>query len=149
MRNRNLWVLAAAAAVILLVLALALLLPDRPRRPSAVLENSQHSQLADAYLLVTVKGTLFEPIALEGETEYTIRQPDGTENVIHVTPDSICMKSSTCDNQDCVLQGMVSLDNMSSRVLGNMIICLPNEVTLELHTPQSLAEALPDVEEAP
>ena len=59
-------------------------------------------------------------------------------NTIHVTPDSIWMEHSTCDNQDCVMQGTVSLDNMETRVLSNMIICLPNEVVLELHTPETL-----------
>jgi hypothetical protein len=52
------------------------------------------------------------------------------------------MKSSTCDNQDCVLQGTVSLENKYERVLGNMIICLPNEITLELFTPQELVQVL-------
>ena len=106
-------------------------------------EPSATSEPAKAYLLVTVKGTLYEPIPLYSEGTYGIRQPDtGAENVIHVTEDSIYMESSSCDNQDCVLQGTVSLDNMAERVLGNMIICLPNQVTLELHTQESLVSLL-------
>lgn len=46
------------------------------------------------------------------------------------------MKSSSCDNQACVHQGIVTLENMSTRVLQNMIICLPNEVVLSLLTPE-------------
>ena len=60
--------------------------------------------------------------------------------MIHVTADSIAMASSTCDNQDCVKQGTVSLDNKDTRVLQNMIICLPNGVTLELLTPEEVEE---------
>lgn len=86
-----------------------------------------------AYLLVTVRGVQYEPILLEQEADFTLRQKDtGAVNVIHVTKDSIRMASSTCENQDCVEQGVVSVSNRNQRVLRNMIICLPNEVTLEL-----------------
>lgn len=89
-----------------------------------------------AYLLVTVAGTAYQPIPLVAEeANYRITQPSGAENVIHVTPSSVYMESATCDNQDCVLQGEVTMENMDSRVLGNMIICLPNQVTVELVTP--------------
>lgn len=96
-----------------------------------------------AYLLVTVRGVVYQPIPLTEEGEYTVKQgTSGMENVIHVTPTSVNMKSSTCDNQDCVQQGEVTLNNMKERILGNMIICLPNEVTLELYTPEGLMELL-------
>ena len=52
------------------------------------------------------------------------------------------MKSSTCDNQDCVKQGVVTLENMEERLLGNMIICLPNQVTLSLYTTEELLALL-------
>lgn len=94
-----------------------------------------------AYLLASVGGMLYEPIPLVGEDDYVITQKAaGMENVIHVTADSIAMASSTCDNQDCVKQGTVSLDNKDTRVLQNMIICLPNGVTLELLTPEEVEE---------
>lgn len=88
-----------------------------------------------AYLLVSVRGLQYEPILLDQEADYTLRQKDtSAENVIHVTRDSIRMASSTCENQDCVEQGIVSVSNRKQRLLRNMIICLPNEVTLELIT---------------
>lgn len=96
-----------------------------------------------AYLLVTVHGVVYQPIPLTEEGEYTVKQgTSGMENVIHVTPTSVNMKSATCDNQDCVQQGVVTLENMEQRILGNMIICLPNEVTLELYTPEGLMQLL-------
>ncbi len=65
-----------------------------------------------AYLLVTARGVQYEPIPLERETEFTLRQKDtGAENTIHVTQDSVRMAFSTCENQDCVEQGVVSLAN--------------------------------------
>ena len=61
-----------------------------------------------------------------------VEQGSGRVNVIHTTENSIVMHSSSCENQDCVDQGVVSLENRDSRVLGSLIVCLPNEVILEL-----------------
>ena len=49
------------------------------------------------------------------------------------------MLSSTCKNQQCIHQGVVSLANRDSRALYNQIICLPNQVILELLTPEEAA----------
>ena len=42
------------------------------------------------------------------------------------------MESSTCENQDCVGQGTVNVDTYEQRILGTYIICLPNEVVIEM-----------------
>jgi len=101
-------------------------------------------QPAQAYLVVTVGGAMYEPIPLYEEGRYTITQGDRV-NTIAVTPTSIRMHESSCDNQDCVLQGEVTLENRSKRVLQHMILCLPNEVILELYTPEELAAMLLDL----
>ena len=93
-----------------------------------------------AYLVLTVGNKRYRPLPIRKETSYRLRQPGGAENVFHVTGDSVHMESATCDNQDCVKQGTVSLDNRDVRVLGNMIICLPNQVVLELITPKEAGE---------
>lgn len=177
MRNRNLMVLGISAVLILVVVLFSFLpqskrvvetisdsapietaqpvqqpVPDQTEEPAETAASdpqplASEKPVADAYLLVTVAGMLYEPIPIYEETDYTVRRGE-MENVIHVTPDSVSMKSSTCDNQDCVLQGTVSLENMTKRVLGNMIICLPNEVTLELYTPEGLAELVLQMEGA-
>ena len=96
---------------------------------------------AEAYLVVSVAGMMYEPIPLVEEGRYSIRRGD-LVNVIEVTPTSIKMHESSCDNQDCVEQGTVSLENYKQRVLQNMIICLPNEVVLELYTTEELAQLM-------
>ena len=96
--------------------------------------------VTDAYLVVSVRGIVYEPLPLAGEGSFTLRQDETTTNTVYVTPDSVRMEHSSCDNQDCVEQGTVTLDNIKTRVLSNMIICLPNEVVLELHTPETLKE---------
>lgn len=100
---------------------------------------------ARGYVLVTSatqNGIL--PLPEEEPYSYELRQvlPDGTEtvNVIHVTPDGVCMEDSTCENHDCVQQGTVTLENRNDRILSNMIICLPNQVYLELLTPEEILE---------
>ena len=98
---------------------------------------------APGYVLVsTATQSGWLPLPFEGEYDYSLKQTlsDGSEavNVIHLTPDSVCMEDSTCENHDCVQQGTVSLENREDRILGNMIICLPNQVFLQLYTPEEV-----------
>ena len=100
---------------------------------------------ARGYVLVTTATQMgFLPLPEEGEYSYHLQQilPDGTpaENVIHVTPEGVYMENSTCENHDCMEQGMVTLENRKDRILNNMIICLPNQVTLQLFTPEEVVE---------
>ena len=95
------------------------------------------------YVLVstaTMMGWL--PLPAEEEVSYPLRQvrPDGTEavNTIHLTVDGVYMEDSTCENHDCVDQGLVTLENRDERILSNMIICLPNQVYLQLFTPEEV-----------
>lgn len=104
--------------------------------------ETEAAELPQAFLVVTVGNAIYEPIPLKESGRYTIRRGDFV-NTIEVTPDSIRMAESSCDNQDCVEQGLVSLENRSSRVLQNMIICLPNEVVLELYTYDEVLQQLP------
>ena len=53
------------------------------------------------------------------------------------------MAESTCDNQDCIYQGTVSLENRETRVLQNMVLCLPHNVTLLMMTQEEIRQALP------
>ena len=117
--------------------------PEATEVPAAAKSTAEavSAKSAEAYLVVSVAGMMYEPIPLTEEGRYSIRRGD-LVNVIEVTPTSIKMHESSCDNQDCVEQGVVSLENRSKRVLQNMIICLPNEVVLELYTTEELAELL-------
>lgn len=171
MRNRNLIVLGSALILAMLLFGVAWLTDTRkapvpgPSAPSltadagtpapaatpaatavptaATAAAPDPSEPADAYLVVTVNNMMYQPIPLTRETSYTLTQKDiGAVNVVHVTPDSVFMESSTCEGHDCVKQGTVSLENRSQRVLGNMIICLPNKVSLELYTPEEAQDLL-------
>ena len=152
MKKTNLLVILAGIVLVAAVFLLAAFMPqsrtlsdDAPSVVESIIPDvpataspAAESEPVQAYLVVSVGGMLYEPLPLAGEGSFTIKQDENTTNTIHVTPSSIWMEHSTCDNQDCVDQGIVSLDNISTRVLGNMIICLPNEVVLELYTPETL-----------
>jgi len=127
-RNPNVKILLIALALIVAVTALGLFM-NRDLL-SGVQPGTQ------AYLRVQVGDQVWDPIPLADGDEYTIAQPDGKTNVVHVTATGAVMHSSTCDNQSCVQQGEVTLENRDMRVLSNMIICLPNEVILEVLTPE-------------
>lgn len=102
------------------------------------------ASLADAYLVVMVGDVVYNPIPLTGPNRYVLRQGNGEKvNIVEVTEDSIWMAESTCDNQDCIYQGKVSLENRDARVLQNMVLCLPHNVTLLLMTQEEIRQALP------
>lgn len=102
------------------------------------------ASLADAYLVVMVGDVVYNPIPLTGPNRYVLRQSNGEKvNIVEVTEDSIWMAESTCDNQDCIYQGKVSLENRDARVLQNMVLCLPHNVTLLLMTQDEIRQALP------
>ena len=114
-----------------------------PALAEAVPEPTATAVPARGYVLVTTatqSGWL--PLPEKGELTYPLRQvlPDGTEtlNVIHLSPTGVFMEDSTCENHDCVKQGEVTLENRDERILGNMIICLPNQVMLQLFSPEEL-----------
>lgn len=127
--------LIVIAIVLVLIAAAAVIAVTQRQQLQPVTEDTR------AFLVVEVAGEMYEPIELTEDGRYTITRGEMV-NVIEVTPTSVVMHSSTCDNQDCVLQGTVSLENRADRVLQNMILCLPNEVILSLYTEAEVAELL-------
>jgi len=123
--------LALAAAV---ALAALLVKPGGEIVPPDA--QGEGRELPKAYLRVQVGSEVLPLLPLTDGGEYEVDQGNGRVNVIHTTATGAVMHSSTCDNQSCVEQGEVTLDNRDSRVLAGLIICLPNEVVLELLTPE-------------
>ena len=85
------------------------------------------------HVVITVGGRQYgDPIPMDRDKIITIRQENGEINKIRITPDSVDMEYSTCENQDCIGEGTITLDNYNERILGTWIICLPNQVTIEM-----------------
>ena len=114
--------------------------------PDQATEKPAEEQAAASprgWLVITVDDKVYQPYPLTKTGDYTINQKKkNAKNVIHVTEDSIQMASSTCDNQVCVYEGVVTLENKESRILGGYIVCLPNGVTLQLLDENEYAEMM-------
>ena len=100
---------------------------------------------ARGYVLVQTAGQsgwLPLPDREEDSYTYPIRQMtrDGVivENLVRLTPEGMYMESADCENQDCVHQGMVTLENRKTRALMNYILCLPHQLSLALYTPEEV-----------
>ena len=92
-----------------------------------------------AYVLVRMPDPVgLLPLPTEGEYTRTIRRTmaDGSEavNVLHLTPNGFWMEDANCEGHDCINEGEVTLENREERVLWNMVICLPHQLSLELIT---------------
>ncbi|MBQ8111099.1 MAG: NusG domain II-containing protein [Clostridia bacterium] len=150
MRRRKNRALAALLAVLALIGLLAARAETDDKSASGTPLDGAPAP-AKAYVLVsTATQTGWLPLPEEGELSFPLKQtlPDGSEavNVIHLTPDGVYMEDSTCENHDCVNQGLVTLENREERILSNMIICLPNQVWLQLLTPEEILEMVRDSE---
>ena len=102
---------------------------------------------AIAYVLVRMNGFAgFLPLPTEGEYTRPIRQmsADGKEagNVRHLTTNGFWMEEANCEGQDCVKEWEVTLENREERVLWNMVICLPHQLSAELITREEAEQIL-------
>ena len=87
--------------------------------------------LEEDYVVISVGLQEYKRVSLD-EPQTVIIDRDGKHNEVKVTNEGVVMHSSNCESQDCIKQGDVTLENIEKRILGGWIICLPNEVTIEL-----------------
>jgi len=83
-------------------------------------------------VIITLDGREYARVPLSAPQTVTIAQDNGQVNVVEISERGAVMASSTCDNQQCVHMGAVTLDNWEFRPNQTFIICLPNRVTVEL-----------------
>lgn len=129
--------------IILLALLLSLLMC------AAQAEAPQATAVPEytGYVYIETNGQFrWYPLAMTAEESYhiTVRNvaEDGSEmtNVVAITDTGVHMESSTCENQDCIGQGEVTLKNRDTRILSNYIICLPHQVVVQLYTPEEFQQ---------
>ncbi len=61
-----------------------------------------------------------------------ILQDNGFENTLRITEESVRMESANCEGQDCVHMEEVTRDNLETRVMFGMIVCLPHRLSVEV-----------------
>ena len=85
------------------------------------------------HVVITVGNRQYgDPIPMDREKVITIKQENGHVNKVHITPEKAYMEYSSCENQDCVGQGEITMDNYKTRILSTFVICLPNNDTVEM-----------------
>ena len=129
MNKKNWMVIAVIVLAAVLLLAMTFL-----QRPMTAVEEDT--------VIISVDGKEYARVPLSKPRTVTVTQEDGSVNVVEVSDHGAVMAHSTCDNQLCVGEGTVTLDNKDTRILGGYIICLPNKVTLELYSAEEMAELL-------
>lgn len=112
------WIILAV-----IVLAALVLLAVTPLMQTKTDENM---------VIITLDGREYARVPLSSPQTVTIAQDNGQVNVVEISERGAVMASSTCDNQQCVHMGAVTLDNWEFRPNQTFIICLPNRVTVEL-----------------
>ncbi len=152
MKRKDVWVIAGVAALGLALLLFSRVMkpaPVSPGRPALALSLGAAGDgplpVADSYLRIKQGREYYQLVPLTKPGEIVITQ-GAWENVIHVDRDSAVMASANCPKQECVHQGMVTLNNRDTRVFLRWITCLPHQVALEL---LSREEALQLMGEAP
>ena len=117
------------------------LIPEESEAIPAVTETPSNGDSTEAlpagYLFIILNDRIWGIEPLGEERDVTVDQGNGVVNVIHLLPDGFYMASSTCDNQLCVGEGTVTLNNWQQRILGPCVYCLPHQLTLELVVPNA------------
>ena len=88
------------------------------------------------YADIFINDKIYEVVDLSEDTVITVDQGDGKINYIEVKDGTVFMADSTCADHLCVDQGAMSPENYENRPMLNWIICLPNQVTVELRVEQ-------------
>ena len=84
------------------------------------------------YADIYINDQLYEAVPLNEDTVITVDQGDGKVNYVQVRDGAIFMADSTCSDGLCISQGEMSPENYEDRPMLNWIICLPNQVTVQL-----------------
>ena len=119
--------LVLPAVLLLLAIVISLLLPElwESKTPAGI-------PITEDTVIITVGGEEKLRVPLSQPQTVTLTQPGGEENVIVVTESGVYMESATCHNQICVHSGYLTTENYDYRPDGPFIICLPNQVSVEL-----------------
>lgn len=116
-------------------LSVSLLAAGEPQEAAVqvpLMKRGAPRQPAASYLRVTVGRSVYQPLPLNQDFSLVIRQAEGQYNQALIADGVIHMAEASCPKHECIDQGSLSLDNRDLRAMQSSIICLPNQVVLEL-----------------
>ena len=138
--KKKLWAAAILLSAAAAVLWFMLLRPGPRSAGSGILVDGK--PLSAPVLSPEKKEDLRVHLTLDGKEiadlpfgeAHTVRilQEDGSENTLILTGESVYMESANCEGQDCVHMEKVTRDNLETRVMFGMIICLPHRLSVEV-----------------
>ena len=124
-KRRNLLLMGAAVLFVAVVVAVCLLLRPKTGTGGSFVISIQNGETmtvkADASQTVVIRDGMF----VDSETG------EGHENVIRIEDGQAWMEHANCPHGECMKQGVLSAQAVSSRPLGAWIICMPHGVTVE------------------
>ena len=138
---------AWAAALLLATVAVLFLVLLRPwEKPGGVrvfldgqevAEGSAVSSFAssdtdDLRVVLTLDGQEIANLPFGEAHTIRVLQANGDENTLVLTGESVRMESANCEGQDCVHMEEITRDNLETRVMFGMIICLPHRLSVEV-----------------
>lgn len=109
-----------------LVIAAAGMLAVRYFSPSLSPDQETHTAR------ILVGSYVYKEVSLDEDQIVEINQGNDVINHVEIKDGAIYMQDSTCPDQQCVYQGEITAENYEDRPLRNWIVCLPNQVTVEL-----------------
>ena len=137
--KKRVWIavllLAAAAAVLCFVL----LRPGTKTAGTQILLDGKalsdpvlSPDSKDLRVILTLDGKEIANLPFEEAHTVKVIQENGDENTLVLTGDRVYMESANCEGQDCVHMEKVTRDNLETRVMFGMIICLPHRLSVEV-----------------
>ena len=131
---------AALLAVITAVLCFVLLRPGAKTAGAQIFLDGEPvsgpalfpEQQNGLRVILTLDGQEIADLPFGEAHTVRILQENGDENTLVLTGESVYMESANCEGQDCVHMEPVTRDNLETRVMSGMIICLPHRVSVEV-----------------
>ncbi len=138
--KRKVWTLAILAGAVAAVVCFLLLRPgSTPAGAGILLDGKPLSETGlspektdDLRVILTLDGQEIANLPFGEAHTVRILQPDGAENTLRITGESVYMESANCEGQDCVHMEKITRDNLETRVMFGMIICLPHRLSAEV-----------------
>ena len=139
MKRKSL-IAVALLAVIAAVICFVLLRPGAPAAGARIfLDGEPFSGTSlslekqdDLRVVLTLDGKEIANLPFGEAHTVLVLQDNGDENTLVLTGESVYMESANCEGQDCVHMEKVTRDNLETRVMFGMIICLPHRLSAEV-----------------
>ncbi len=132
----------ALAALIVAAAAVCLILLHPGAAPAAYTVRVDGKALAvpvlspeksdDLRVYLTLDGREIANLPFDEAHSVQVLQDNGFENNLLITGESVWMESANCEGQDCVHMEEITRDNLETRVMFGMIICLPHRLSVEV-----------------